>query len=63
MTTITIKENLKLSKTEFQSIEEFLDWAVEYFQDEPPLSKEIIEKAEMAKKELLSANSAFREVT
>ncbi len=60
MTTITIKNGQKLAKTEFQTIQDLLDWAVEHFQNEPPLSKEIIQKAEKAKTELNSGNSTFK---
>jgi len=60
MTTITIKDGKNITKTEFQTIQDFLDWAIEHFQNEPPLSKEIIQKAEKAKAELHSNNSTFK---
>lgn len=63
MTTITIKDNKKLPKTDFQSLEDFLDWAVDYFQEDAPLSPETIQKAENAQKEISSPNSTFRPVS
>ncbi len=60
MTTIKIKNGKKLPKTEFESIEELLDWAVDYFQDEKPLSADTIKKAEIARNEISSVNSTFR---
>lgn len=63
MTTITIKNGRKLPKTDFESLEELLDWAVDYFQDETLLSPETIQKAKDAKKEIISSNSTFRPVS
>lgn len=60
MTTITIKNGKKLPKTNFESLEELLDWVVDYFQNDPPLSPETIQKAKDAKEEITSPNSTFR---
>lgn len=60
MTTITIKNGKKLPKTDFESLEELLDWAVDYFQEETPLSPETIQKAKNAKEEIKSPHSTFR---
>ncbi|MBK5212981.1 MAG: hypothetical protein JJE55_04895 [Flavobacteriaceae bacterium] len=60
MTTITIKNGKKLPRTDFESLEELLDWAVDYFQGEVPLSPETIQKTKDAKKELASPDSTFR---
>ena len=60
MTIITIKNEEKLPKTEFGTMKDFLEWAVDYFQEEEPLSKETIAKAEKAKKEISASNSTFK---
>ncbi|AOR29455.1 hypothetical protein FORMB_24370 [Formosa sp. Hel1_33_131] len=60
MTTITIKDGQKLPKTEFGTIKDFLEWAVDHFQEEIPLSEKTIKKAAKAKKEISSPNSTFK---
>jgi len=60
MTTITIKDGKKLSKTEFGTIKDFLEWAVDHFQEEMPLSVQTINKAAKAKEEISSPNSTFK---
>ena len=62
MTTFTIKNGGDFSKTNFDTIQDLLDWAVEHFQNEPELSTEIILKAEKAKAELHSDKSTFQPV-
>jgi hypothetical protein len=62
MTTITIKNGEKLSRTNFENIEDFLNWAVDYFVEDKPLSVDIINKCEKAKIEKKSSNSSFIEV-
>ena len=63
MTTITIKNGKKLPKTYFESLEELLDWIVDYFQQESPLSPETIQKAKDAKEEIIFPNSTFYPVS
>ena len=60
MTTITIKNGEKLSKTEFGTMKDFLEWAVDHFQEEMPLSAKTIENAIKAKEEISSINSTFK---
>ncbi|MDA9303590.1 hypothetical protein N9Q03_00460 [Flavobacteriaceae bacterium] len=60
MTTITIKDGEKLSKTEFRTIKDFLEWAVDHFQEEMPLSPKTIQSSVKAKEEISSINSTFK---
>jgi len=62
MTTITIKNGEKLPKTDFDNLEELLDWAIDHFQEEESLSASTIKKAKAAKKEISSPTSSFRQV-
>ncbi|MCF6270207.1 MAG: hypothetical protein L3J41_10875 [Melioribacteraceae bacterium] len=43
MTIITIKNDEKLSRTQFENLEDLLNWAGSYFIENLPLSEEIID--------------------
>jgi hypothetical protein len=60
MTTIKIKNGEQFSKTDFENLEDLLDWAIEHYQENQSLSPEVIKKAAKAKREIESANSTFR---
>ena len=62
MTTITIKSGEKLSKTNFDNLEELLDQAIDHFQEEEALPSSTIKKAKAARKEISSLTSSFRQV-
>ncbi len=62
MTTITLQDEQKLPKTDFKNLAALLDWAVDHFTAESPLSAKIIAKSQQARKEKLSAHSTFKKV-